>query len=52
MFSPLKNLFFLFTQEININIYNWLYLFISKIDYLSDTFNNNEMHSNKGLDLI
>ena len=28
---------FLFTREININIYNQLYLFINKLDYLSDT---------------
>ena len=43
---------FLFTREININIYNRLYLFINKTDYLSDSFNINKMHSNKDLDLI
>ena len=49
--SPLKNLIFI-RREININICNRLYLFISKIDYLSHTFNMNKMHSNKDLDLI
>ena len=39
-------------REININIYNRLSLFINKIDYLSDTFNIDKMHSNKDLDLI
>ena len=43
---------FLLTREININIYNRLSLFISKINYLSDTFNIDKMHSNKDLDLI
>ena len=48
---------FLFPREININIYNRLYLFISKIYYLSDiTFirhiNINKMHSNTDSDLI
>ena len=50
--APLKNLIFLFTREININIYNWLHLFISKIDYLSHTFNINQMDWDKDLDLI
>ena len=39
-------------SEINIDIYNGLYLFITKIDYLSSAFNINKMHSNKDLDLI
>ena len=39
-------------REININIYNRLYLLFNKIDYLSDTFNIDKMHLNKGLDLI
>ena len=43
---------FLLTREININVYNLLSLFISKINYLSDTFNIDKMHSNKDLDLI
>ena len=43
---------FLFTREINKNIYNRLYLFVNKIDYLPNTFNINKMHSNKDLDLI
>ena len=51
MFLLLK-IWFLFTREINMNIYNRLYLFINKTDYLSDAFNINKMHSNKDLDLI
>ena len=43
---------FLFTREININIYNLLYFFIVKIGYLSYTFSIDKMHSNKDLDLI
>ena len=39
-------------REININVYNRLYLFVNKMDYLSDTFNIDKMYSNKDLDLI
>ena len=48
----LLKIWFLFTREININIYNRLYLLIGKVDYLSDTFNINKIHWNKDLDLI
>ena len=51
MFLLLK-IWVLFTREININIYHRLYLFISQIDYVVDTFNIDKMHLNKDLDLI
>ena len=51
MFLVLKIWFVIYEGDQQ-NIYNRLYLFIRKVDYLSETFNIDKMHSNRDLDLI